>query len=143
MATADTAMRIERLLENDYAQEQLHDGMKNLRAAYERARKRRVKPASDKRLRRQVQAAKGSLTEAANAFRSDRQKPKPRWGRRLLIAGGVGAVGVGAALAVGKSMGGEDAGFEDGGQQNTSGEAGAPGSIEDAGQAEGAEGKGV
>jgi hypothetical protein len=110
MATADTAMRIERLLENEYAQEQLRDGMKNLRAAYERARKRRVKPTRDERLRRQVQAATASLTEAANAFRTDRQKPKPRWGRRLLIAGGVGAVGVGTALAVGKSKGGEDAG---------------------------------
>ena len=116
MATADTAMRIERLLENEYAQEQLRDGMKNLRAAYDRARTRRVKPTSDQRLRRQVQAATASLTEAANAFRSDRQKPKPRWGRRLLIAGGVGAVGVGTALAVGKSMGGEDTGSEDGAQ---------------------------
>jgi hypothetical protein len=109
MATADTAMRIERLLENEYAQEQLRDGMKNLRAAYERARKRRVKPTRDQRLRRQVQAATASLTEAANAFRSDRQKPKPRWGRRLLIAGGVGAVGVGTALAARKSIGGDQA----------------------------------
>ena len=107
MAKMDTATRIEQLLENDYAQEQLREGIDNLRSAYGRASKRRVKPARDERLRRQVQAAVSSLTEAAKAFNSGRQKPKPRWGRRLLLVAAVGgaiAVGVGLAMSGGRDQ---------------------------------------
>jgi hypothetical protein len=105
MAT-DTATRIEQLLDNDYAQEQLRAGVMNLRAAYQRSQKRRVKTTRDERLRRQVQAAAASIGEAASAFRSDRRKPKPRWGRRLLILAVVG-IGIGAVLAT--RSGGEPA----------------------------------
>ncbi len=98
MAQMDTATRIDQMLENDYAQERLREGVKSLRAAYERGSKRRVNKAQDKTLRRQLQTAAGSITEAAAAFRSGRQKPKPQWGRRLLIL--VALVGVGAGLAV-------------------------------------------
>ena len=101
----DTTTRIEQLLENDYAQEQLREGIENLRAAYGRASKRRVKPARDGRLQRQLQAAASSFTEAAAAFNSGRQKPRPRWGRRVLLVAAVGgaiAVGVGLAMNGGR-----------------------------------------
>jgi hypothetical protein len=98
MARMDSAW-IERILENDYAQDQLRDGVRNLRAAYERASKRRVKASRDDRVRRQVTAAASSITEAAKAFSANRRKPKPRWGRRLLILGAVGGAAVGIALA--------------------------------------------
>ena len=105
--TTDTAMRIERLLENHYAQEQLREGVESLRAAYGRVSKRRLKAADDKRVRRQVQSAAASLTEAAKAFRSDRRKPKPRWGRRLMVLAGVGGLGAGAAVVIGKGNKGD------------------------------------
>ena len=99
MAQTDALSRIEQLLDNDYAQEQIQEGLKNLRAAYQRASKRRVKPARDERLRRQVRAAAASLTEATNAVRSGRKKPKPRWGRRLVVVGVLSALGIGIAAA--------------------------------------------
>jgi hypothetical protein len=100
MAQMDTAARIEQLLDNEYAQEQLREGVKNLRAAYERASKRRVKKAQDKRLRRQLQSAAASIAEAARAFQSGRQKPKPRWGRRLLLVGGLAGAATGVAVVL-------------------------------------------
>jgi hypothetical protein len=105
MAQMDTATRIEQMLENDYAQDQLREGVKNLRAAYQRASKRRVKKARDERLRRQLQTAATSITEAAGAFRSGRQKPKPRWGRRLLVL--VALLGIGGGIVVALKNGGE------------------------------------
>ena len=104
MAGSDKAARVgpiaERLLENEYAQENLREAVENLRSAYQRASKRRVKPAEDKKLHQQVREAALSVTEAAKALKSGRQKPKKRWGRRLLILLGLGAAGVAAALAV-------------------------------------------
>ena len=77
MARADTAARVgpiaERLLENQYAQENLREAVENLRRAYQRASKRRVKPAEDKKLRQQVREAAASLTEAGKALHSGRQ----------------------------------------------------------------------
>jgi hypothetical protein len=99
MAQVDTLTRIEQLLDNDYAQEQLQDGLRNLRAAYQRASKRRVEATRDERLRRHVQAAAASFTEAASAVRSGRKKPETHWGRRLLGLAAVGGVGLGVALA--------------------------------------------
>jgi hypothetical protein len=108
MAGADTAARVgpiaERLLENQYAQENLREAVENLRGAYRRASKRRVKPAEDKKLRQQVREAAASLTEAAKALHSGRQKPKKRWGRRLLILLGLGAAGMAAALAASEDL---------------------------------------
>ncbi len=105
MPQMDTA--IEQLLENDYAQEQLRVGLKNLRAAYARASKRRVEPTRDERIRRQLRTAAGSITESAKAFRSGRQKPKPRWGRRLLLLGALAVVGTGVALVLRQQSGGD------------------------------------
>ena len=108
MAGADKAARVgpiaERLLENQYAQENLREAVENLRRAYQRASKRRVKPAEDKKLHQQVREAALSLTEAAKALKSGRQKPKKRRGRRLLILLGLGAAGVVAALAASEDL---------------------------------------
>lgn len=66
------------LLENEYARENLREGVEKLRAAYRRGQKRRVEPTPDERLRQQVRSAAQSLTEAGQALRSGRRKPKPR-----------------------------------------------------------------
>lgn len=87
----------QRLIENDYVQENLLRAADNLRAAYERATKRRVEPTRDEKLRRQVRQAALSLREAASALQSDRRKPKRKRGRRVLV---VLAIGAGAAAAV-------------------------------------------
>src|SRR5436190_7105698 len=102
MAVADTASRVgpfaERLLENQYAQENLRAGVESLRAAYRRASKRRVKPAEDKKVREQLRRGAASIAEAARAVKSGRQKPKKRRARVVLLV--VGVAGVGAAAAV-------------------------------------------
>jgi len=87
----------QRLIENEYVQENLARAAENLRAAYERASKRRVEPTRDEKLRRQVREAALSLREAASALRSDRRKPKRKRGRRALV---LVVVGGGAAAAV-------------------------------------------
>ena len=101
MARSDQAARVapyaRELLGNEYVQENLRDGVVKLRAAYGRARKRRVDPTRDERLRRQLRSAAQSLGEAGQALRSRRHKPKPRWGVRLAVVAGLGA----AAGAVG------------------------------------------
>src|SRR3954453_14239965 len=107
MAQTDALTRIEQVLDNDYAQEQLQEGIRNLRAAYQRASKRRVQPAKDDRVRRQVQSAVTSLGEAAKAIRTGRDKPKPRWGRRIAVVIAIGAAGTAAAVAA-KSAGADE-----------------------------------
>jgi hypothetical protein len=87
----------QRLIENDYVQENLMHAADNLRAAYRRATKRRVEPTRDEKLRRQVRQAALSLREAASALQTGRRKPKKRRGRRVLV---VLVVGAGAAAAV-------------------------------------------
>jgi hypothetical protein len=57
-----------------------------------------------KRSGRQIREAALSLTEAAKALKSGRQKPKKRRGRRLLILLGLGAAGVVAALAASEDL---------------------------------------
>jgi hypothetical protein len=109
MTASDTAARatpyIEELLENNYARENLRDAAQNLRGAYARAQKRRAKAVSDDRLRRQVQAAGRSITDAGRALRSGRRKPKARWGRRLVfLLGLVGVAAVGIALAADEEL---------------------------------------
>ena len=106
MAQMDTATRIEQMLENDYAQEQLREGVKNLRAAYERASKRRVKKAPGREASASAaDCGRFARREATAAFKSGRQKPKPRWGRRLLVL--VALLGIGAGIAVALKNGSE------------------------------------
>jgi hypothetical protein len=94
----------ERLVTNRYAQENIRDAVEQLRAAYARASKRRVRPAEDAKLRAQVNRAATSIGEAVSAVRTGRQKPQPRRGRRLLLIVGVGAVGAAIALAASEEL---------------------------------------
>ena len=104
MTASETATRfrpyVEELLVNSYARENLRDAVENLRGAYDRVQKRRVKAARDERLRRQLETAVRSTVEAGKALRSARERPKRRWGRRVFLLAAFGAVGVGVALAV-------------------------------------------
>jgi hypothetical protein len=93
MANAGTYAQ--RLIENEYVQENLAQAAESLRAAYRRASKRRVEPTRDEKLRRQVREAALSLREAASALQSGRRKPKKRRGRRVVVL-----LGAGAAAAV-------------------------------------------
>jgi hypothetical protein len=99
-STSDMGRYAQRLLENEYAQEQLGQAVESLKAAYRRASKRRVEPARDEKLRRQVRQAVQSLGEAGQALQSGRRRPKRRLGRRLLVVVGLGAVGAAAAVAL-------------------------------------------
>jgi len=87
----------QRLIENEYVQENLLQAADSLRAAYRRAAKRRVEPTRDEKLRRQLRQAALSLREATSALQSDRRRPKRRRGRRVLV---LLVLGVGAAAAV-------------------------------------------
>jgi hypothetical protein len=108
MLRSDTAARVtpflERALDNRYAQENLSDAAEKLRAAYRRASKRRVEPTRDKKLREQLREAGLSLTEAGRAIKTGRQKPRKRWGRRVLVVIGAGTVGAAAALAASEEL---------------------------------------
>ena len=101
MAVTESAF-VERLLRNAYVQDNLFEAVENLRGAYERAQKRRVKPARDSKIRRQLRQAALSLKEAGEALKSGRHKPRKRWPRRILIV--IGAIGVAAALGGSKAL---------------------------------------
>jgi hypothetical protein len=110
MARSDQAARLapyaRELIENEYVQENLREGVKKLRVAYQRARKRRVEPTRDERLRRQLRSAAQSLGEAGKALRNRRRKPKPRWGTRAAVLVGLG-VATGAVVLWAKQRLGE------------------------------------
>jgi len=95
---------LERAIGNRYAQENLQDAAEKLRAAYRRASKRRVEPTRDEKLREQLRQAALSITEAGRAIKTGRQRPRKRWGRRVLVVIGLGAVGVAAALAASEEI---------------------------------------
>jgi hypothetical protein len=97
--TARLAPYAAELLENAYVQENLRDGVEKLRAAYQRAQKRRVEPTRDEKLRQQLRSAAASISEAGRALGGRRRKPEPRWGRRLALIAAVGAAGAIAGLA--------------------------------------------
>jgi hypothetical protein len=102
MATMDQTARVapylKELMDNDYVQQNLREGITRLRAAYDRAQKRRVEPTRDEKLRQQVSSAAQSITEAARALQSGRRKPEPRWGPRLAVLAGLAVAGGVAAL---------------------------------------------
>jgi len=108
MAIAQTPSRLmplaEELLDNSYARENLREGAEKLRDAFGRAQKRRVKPSTDRKLRRQFEAAVAALDEGTAALASGRRKPR-RTGRKvaltLLAIAGVGAA---AALALNEDL---------------------------------------
>jgi hypothetical protein len=87
---------LERLLRDEYIQEQLGDALTGLRRGSRRAKGRGATEAlKDRRLRNQFSAVVGSLTEAARALRQP-EPPKRHWIRRALI---LAAAGGGVALA--------------------------------------------
>jgi hypothetical protein len=100
---------VEQLAENEYARENLRRGADNLRAAYERSRKRRVKKAKDEKLHHQIERAFSSLSEGTRALATGRQKPKRHWPKRIAAVGLVGAAAAGAAAMAGKGSGSEGA----------------------------------
>ena len=102
--TSDVGRYAQRLLENDYAQEQLGEAVESLRAAYRRASKRRVEPARDEKLRRQMREAVRSLAEAGQALQSGRRRPRRRIARRLVVVVGLGAIGAAAAVALSEEL---------------------------------------
>jgi hypothetical protein len=88
----------EELLDNNYARENLQEGAEKLRDAYARAQKRRVNPAKDRKLRKQIEAAVQALDEGTAALASGRKKPK-RTGRNVVL-GLIGAALAGAAAVL-------------------------------------------
>lgn len=94
----------EEMLDNTYARDNLQEGAEKLRDAYERARKRRVNPTKDRRLRRQVEAAMHAIDEGTAALASGRKKPK-RTGRNAVLALlGVAAAGTAVVLATNEEL---------------------------------------
>jgi hypothetical protein len=94
----------EELLDNSYARDNLQEGAEKLRDAYGRSRKRRVKPAKDRKLRKQLEAAIAAFDEGTAALASGRKKPK-RTGRRLTLALiGVAVAGAAAVLATNEDL---------------------------------------
>ena len=102
MAATDTASRIvpyiEHLLEDDTAQENFRLGAEKLREAYARSKKRRVNPATDRKLLRQLHSAADSLGDGMSVLMHGAQKPKRRPGRRLLALLSLGGLAAGVAL---------------------------------------------
>jgi hypothetical protein len=94
----------EELLENSYARDNLQEGAEKLRDAYERSRKRRVKPSKDRKLRRQLEAAIEAIDEGTAALASGRKKPK-RTGRNIvLVLTGAALAGTAAVLATNEDL---------------------------------------
>ena len=94
----------EELLENNYARDNLQEGVEKLRDAYERSRKRRIKPSKDRKMRKQIEAAVAAIDEGTAALASGRKKPK-RTGRKLLLVLTGGALaGAAAVLATNEDM---------------------------------------
>ena len=108
MALTDAPSRLlplaEELLDNRYARDNLREGAEKLRDAYGRARRRRVKPSRDRKLRRQFEAAITALDEGTAALASGRKKPK-RTGRKVVLTAlAVTAAGAAAALALNEGL---------------------------------------
>jgi short subunit dehydrogenase-like uncharacterized protein len=108
MALTDARSRLlplaEELLDNRYARENLREGAEKLGDVYGRARKRRVKPSRDRKLRRQFEAAIVALDEGTAALASGRKKPKRTARKVVMTALAVTAAGAAAALALNEDL---------------------------------------
>jgi hypothetical protein len=98
MSASDQLARIApylgRALEDEYIQQQIREGLVNLRRSAKRAKQKSANEAlKDQRLRRQLRDAVGSLAEAVRAL----QQPK-RPKRHLLRGGLILAVAAGGAV---------------------------------------------
>lgn len=94
----------EELLDNSYARENLQEGAEKLRDAYERSRKRRVKPSKDRKLRKQLEAAVHAIDEGTAALASGRKKPKHTGRNVVLGVIGVAVAGAAAVLATNEDL---------------------------------------
>jgi hypothetical protein len=100
MSATDQISRItpylERLLRDEYVQEQLGDAVAGLRRSSQRAKGRGATEAlKDRRLRNHLSAAAGSLAEGLRAI-GQPEPPNRHWLRRALL---LAAAGGGAVLA--------------------------------------------
>jgi hypothetical protein len=131
MAASDAATRAggyaQRLLDNEYVQENLADAVESLRDAYRRASKRRVKAARDKRVYERVRRAAASLFEAAEAMKTGRRRPKRRRGRRVIVILVAAGGGTAAALAANEDLRKKLLGGGSGQEGNRTGTPAAPG----------------
>ncbi len=91
----DVGGHVKDAVDNEYAIGQLLSGVDDLRAAFERSRKRRVDPIGDRKLHRRVEKGLAELAEGSRALATGRDHPRRRWGRRIAIV--VGLAGIGAA----------------------------------------------
>lgn len=89
---------LQRLLEDEYVQEQLVEAVSGLRGAYARAARKRAQAAEDKKLYGSLRRAAISARNAVIALREP-EPPPPRRGRNLLILG----LAIGAAVAITKT----------------------------------------
>jgi hypothetical protein len=94
----------EELLDNSYARENLQEGAEKLRDAYDRSRKRRVKPSKDRKLRKQIEAAVQALDEGTAALASGRKKPKHTGRNFVLGVLGLAVAGAAAVLATNEDL---------------------------------------
>jgi hypothetical protein len=87
---------LERLLEDDYVQEQIGEAAGRLRDAYRRAADRRAAEAvQDKKLYEQLRVAAASLVNAARGLRG---KPPPKRRARRVLVPAVIAIALGAVI---------------------------------------------
>ena len=85
---------VQRLLEDEYVQEQLRDAAKGLRNAYGRAARQRAQATDDKKLYASLRRAATSIRNATTALRKPEPPPKRRVRKVLIIA----LAAMGAAL---------------------------------------------
>jgi hypothetical protein len=97
----------EELLDNTYARDNLQEGAEKLRDAYERSRKRRVKPSKDRKLRKQLEAAIAAIDEGTAALASGRKQPKRTGRNLLLVLLGAAVAGAAAVLATNDELRGK------------------------------------
>jgi hypothetical protein len=95
---------VQRLIEDEELRNSLRDAFIAARSAYGRVshgkRPGRVLM-DDRRVHRELQAAAGSLRDAADALREGRRKPRRRWLRRIFV---VGLVGGGVAVVASEGL---------------------------------------
>jgi len=92
--TSGPAAVIERLIEDDYLQEQIATGGERVLAAYRRARAMRAEDAvQDRKLYDHVRGAAGAITESAQRLLG-RPEPEPprRWRRLPVVLAGAGVI---------------------------------------------------
>src|SRR4030081_101189 len=82
---------IERLVDDEYVQEQLRNAASGLRVAYKRARSQRAQAAEDKRLYGKLRHAATSIRKAVTALQ--RPKPQPKHRIRKIASASLSAGG--------------------------------------------------